>query len=72
MSSPAPPRGSKTPSEQQKEERRKLVQPLCTIARSCKVVSVRDDAGRKKVVGMVALILKSKAPAAKKQKAEEL
>ena len=43
-----------------KAQRKKLVQSLASLARECKVETVRDDAKKKKVATMVDRLRKSK------------
>ena len=53
-----------------KAQRRKCVQDLRTAARACSVDAVSDDAGRKKVEGMMSAIRASRGAADTKQAAE--
>ena len=53
------------PQGHTKAERKLLVQSLVSSARALKVTPVRDDASRKKVAGMMALIRKRKGSARK-------
>ena len=55
-----------------KADLKALVQALCASARALKVEPVRDQAARKKVEGMMALIRKVKGRSEKNKEAEEV